>query len=68
MFKLLLLKLILPPPKKALKATKALKQLVRLPIRQKKIAVRSIKEVDSRIQVIKTRTRSGRLATQIKRV
>jgi hypothetical protein len=49
MFKLPLLNLVLPPPKKALKATKALKQLVRLLIRQKKIAIRSIKEVNSRI-------------------
>jgi len=63
MFKLPFLKPILPPPKKALKATKALKQLIRLPIRQKKIAVRLIKEVDSKIQVIETRTRSRRLAT-----
>ena len=68
MFKSPLLEPILPPLKKALKATKALKQLVRLHIRQKKIIVRSIKEVDSRIQVVETRTRSGRLATQIKRV
>jgi hypothetical protein len=68
MFKLPLLNPVLPPPKKASKATKALEQLVRLPIRQKKIAVRSIKEVDSRIQVVETRTRSRRLATQIKRV
>jgi hypothetical protein len=48
MFKLSLLELILPPLKKILKATKALKQLARLLIRQrqKKIAIRLVKRVN----------------------
>jgi hypothetical protein len=72
MFKSPLLEPISPPLKKTSKATKALEQLIRLPMRQKKIAVRLVKKVDSKeddgIQVVKTRTRSGRLATQIKRI
>jgi hypothetical protein len=73
MFKLSLLKPILPPPKKILKAIKALKQLARLLIRQrqKKIVIRLVKRVNiegnSRMRV-QTRTCSRRLATQIKRI